>query len=89
MPTATGGDTIGERLQKLRVDLTRVETTIARAESSGQSRDIGGGSVTEIAYERALESRTRLQGQILKLEQRLNGSAGAVQSIVLQTRMPS
>lgn len=75
MPTASGGETIGERLTRLRADLARVRLTIARALNNGQSNVMGGTSVTEIAYERARTSEREITAEIAGLEARLSGSA--------------
>lgn len=75
MPTAAGGETIAERLERLRADLARVRKTIERAENNGQSNMMGGASVTEIAYERAKDSRREITAEIAALEARLAGSA--------------
>jgi hypothetical protein len=74
MPTATGSETIGERLDRLRVELTRVRATIERHETNGASFAIGGAAVTQVAYDRALARCARLEGQIRQLEARLAGS---------------
>ena len=87
MPTATGGETIGERLTRLRADLVRVRATIARAENNGQSNSMGGAAVTEIAYERALARERELTPQIAALEARLTGSGARPGIAVTVTRM--
>jgi len=74
MPTATGGETINERLTRLRTELTRVRSTIANSENNGSSFSIGGTSVTQIAYERALKRQQQLMREIHALEARLSGS---------------
>ena len=76
MPTPTGAETIAEALTRLRADLVRVRNTIARAENNGQSNDIGGAQVTEIAYDRALTRAREISGQIANLEARLAGTSG-------------
>lgn len=73
MPTATGGETIGERLLRLRVDLVRVRETIQRSESNGQSFGVNSSSVSQIAYESALVREKKLMREIHKLELRLAG----------------
>jgi hypothetical protein len=75
MPSETGGETIGERLKRLRTELTRVRETVARHENNGAANNIGGSSITEIAYEQALARTARLESQIAGLEARLAGSA--------------
>jgi hypothetical protein len=75
MPTETGGETIGERLTRLRSALVRARETIARAESNGQSNAMGGSVVTEIAYDRALARERELVSEIAHLEARLSGTA--------------
>ena len=61
MPGPLGQETIGERLNRLRAELTRVRKTIARHEDNGQSHNIGGAAfVTEIAYERAIKRQADL-----------------------------
>lgn len=74
MPTETGGETIAERLTRLRTELVRVRSTIARHENNGQATNINGVQITEIAYERALDRQRELQSQIAVLEARLAGS---------------
>ena len=86
MPTDVGGETIGERLTRLRAELTRVRATIARAENNGQSNLIGGAAVTEIAYERAQARRRELEPQIVTLENRLSGTGSAPGVAVTVTR---
>lgn len=76
MPTETGGETIGERLTRLRTALARVQQTISRAESNGQEFRIGlGTAVTQIAYEQAQERERKLTSEIRTLEARLAGAA--------------
>lgn len=77
MPTQTGGETIGERLTRLRAELAAVRGTISRHHLNGQSFSIGGTAVTEIAYERALKREAQLESQIAALEDRLNGAPPA------------
>lgn len=90
MPTATGGETIGERLTRLRAELARVRTTIERHEGNGQSVSFGGTAVTEIAYERALARQEKLEREIRALEARLSGQGSAPQGLYQAvTRMHS
>lgn len=80
MPTATGAETIGERLTRLRTELSRVRDTLARAEGNGASFAMGGSAgtqVTEISYERALKRRRELEREIGDLERRLAGGTRA------------
>ncbi|GHC02039.1 hypothetical protein [Cerasicoccus arenae] len=74
MPTTVGGETISERLTRLRVSLANVRETIRRAEVNGASFNIGGTQVSQIAYERATRREKELQGEIKKLENRLSGN---------------
>jgi hypothetical protein len=74
MPTETGAETIGERLTRLRTDQARVRATIARHENNGAGFTMGGTTVTEIAYERALDRDRELSREIAGLEGRLAGS---------------
>ena len=74
MPTPTGGETISERLKRLRTDLARVRETIARAENNGQANTFGGQQITEIAYERAQTRERTIAAEIAALEGRLAGS---------------
>jgi hypothetical protein len=74
MPTETGGDTIGERLIRLRSALARTRATIERAENNGQANALGGTQVTEIAYDRALARERELVSEIAALEARLTGA---------------
>lgn len=87
MATATGGETINERLARLRASLARVRDTIARAENNGASNNIGGAAVTEIAYERAIQRERQLVAEIGALEARLSGSAARPGIAIFQTRM--
>lgn len=75
MPTATGAETIRERLTRLRTELARVRGTIERSENNGSGFNIGGTQVTQIAYERALDRARVLESEISALEARLAGSA--------------
>lgn len=89
MPTDTGGETIGERLKRLRAELSRVRETIARAENNGAANNLGGTAVTEIAYERALGRQRELQAAIEQLEVRLSGSTARPGLAQLHTRFES
>lgn len=73
MPTATGAETIGDRLTRLRVDLARVRGTIERMENNGQSFGVNSSNVNQIAYERATQREKELSKQVRKLELRLAG----------------
>jgi len=74
MPTTTGGETISERLTRLRIGLTRVQATIARSENNGSSFNIGGAQVSQVAYEHAIRREKTLESEIHRLEARLTGS---------------
>jgi hypothetical protein len=74
MPTPQGAETIGERLKRLRTELTAVRATIARVTSNAQSFAMPGTQVTEIAYERATTRERELVDQIARLEARLAAS---------------
>ena len=87
MPTATGGETIGEKLTRLRTALAGVRATIERSETNGSEFRIGGAAVTQIAYERALERERDLMAQIAVLDARLAGSATRPGLAQTQTRM--
>lgn len=89
MPTPTGGETIAERLTRLRVELARVRTTVERAETNGQAFNLGGAAVTQIAYEQALRRRSEIEAEIRNLEARLAGSRARSGIAIAQTRMPS
>lgn len=71
MPTAIGQETVGERLTRLRAELARVRSTIARSENNGSAFSLGGTQVTQIGYERAQQRERRLQREITHLEARL------------------
>lgn len=88
MPTDTGGETISERLTRLRTELTRVRATIERHESMGQSWNIGGAAVSQIAYERALTREGKLAAQIAALEARLAGAKSRPGLAISGTSMP-
>lgn len=76
MPGPFGQETIGERLNRFRAELTRIRLTIARHENNGESHNIGGATaITEIAYDRALKRQTQLEADIAALEARVTGSA--------------
>lgn len=75
MPTASGGETNDEKLTRLRTELTRARAVIERAETNGTSFSAGGWSVTQIAYERALEREKTLTRQINSLEAKIEGRA--------------
>lgn len=87
MPTASGAETIAERLTRLRADLARVRATRARAENNGQSFAAGGAAVTEIAYERLDTREAKLLSAIGALEARLDGSGSRPGLAVTVTRM--
>lgn len=89
MPTATGAETIAERLTRLRAELTRVRATIARSETNGSEFRTGGTAVTQIAYERALDRERKLTEQISTLEARLVGSPARPGIAVTRNRLPS
>lgn len=89
MPTPTGGETIGERLTRLRTQLTRVRNTIARHENNGQAFNLpGSAAVTEIAYERALARERELAPQVAVLEARLAGNSARPSIATISTVMP-
>lgn len=73
MPTPTGGETIAERLTRLRAEQARVRLTIDRAENNGQGFNIAGTAVTQIAYERAVARDKQLGSEIAELELRSAG----------------
>lgn len=87
MPTASGGETIDERLIRLRNELTRVRATIERSENNGGSFNIGGAQVTQIAYERAIKREKQLEEQIRVLEARLAGGRTGLRKATTVTRM--
>lgn len=90
MPTEFGGETIGERLVRLRASLARVRDTIARSEANGAEARLGlGTSITQIAYERALERERELQADIARLERRLAGVHASERVALLKTVMPT
>lgn len=90
MPTEQGGETIGERLTRLRESLTRVRDTIARAETNGTEVRIGlGTTVTQIAYEQAQTREKELEAQIAGLERRLAGVSTSERVALLQTLSPT
>ncbi len=74
MPTATGAETIAERLTRLRAELARARLVVQRASTNGQSFAVNGTAITEIAVERAQETAVRLEKQIRSLENRLAGT---------------
>jgi hypothetical protein len=74
MPSTTGGETIGERLTRLRTELSRVRATIQRSEENGGSFGIQGTQITQISYERALTREKLLSAEIRGLEDRLSNT---------------
>jgi hypothetical protein len=86
MPTANGAETIGERLDRLRTELTRVRVTLNRTLDNGQANALGGAQITEIAYEQAQKRETKLVSEISALEARLTGSAARPGLAVTVTR---
>jgi hypothetical protein len=90
MPTETGGETIGERLERLRASLANVRATISRSESNGAEARMGLGThVTQVAYERAIEREKELEAAIARLERRLTGVNSSERVALLQTVMPT
>lgn len=87
MPSPTGGETIGERLTRLRNDLTRCREVIARVENNGSSFNFSGVSVTQAAYESAINRERHLRYEIAALERRLTGAASQ-HAAIIETRMP-
>lgn len=83
---ATGGETIGERLTRLRNNLTRTREVIARVENNGTSFNMGGTSVTQAAYEAAQNRERTLMQEIAMLERRLSGAVSP-QMVRTATRM--
>jgi hypothetical protein len=71
MPTPEGGETIGERLDRYRTELVRARAVIENAESNGQSFNVNGTGVTQIAYEQAQGRIRELESKIANLEIRL------------------
>ena len=82
MPTPSGGETVQERLTRLRKELVRVRETIARAENNGSSFNIGGSQVTQVAYERAISRERQLETQINALEARLEGRPSSGRALI-------
>lgn len=90
MPTEHGGETIGERLDRLRTELARVRATIARSETNGAETRLGlGTSFTQVAYEQAQARERKLEGDIARLEKRLSGANAADRVAILATVTPS
>ena len=87
MPTASGAETIAERLTRLRADLARVRAARARAENNGQANAMGGAAITEISYERFDTRETTLTAQISSLEARLDGNGSRPGLAVTVTKM--
>lgn len=82
MPTLSGGETLGERLTRLRCELARVRETIERAENNGISFNIGGSQVTQVAYERAIKREKQLENQIATLEARVEGRSSPSRALI-------
>jgi len=90
MPTDQGGETIGERLDRKRAELSRVRATIARHETNGSEVRIGlGTQITQVAYEHALRREKDLAADIAALERRLAGATSAERLAILATVTPS
>jgi len=85
--TPTGGETIGERLARLRTEITRAREVIARVENNGASFNMGGVAITQAAYESAQVRERRLMLEISELERRLTGAVSP-RVAQIQTRMP-
>ena len=66
--------------------MARARATIARHETSGQSFNLRGKAVTQIAYESALKRERKLEREIAALEARVRGERNGVAELV--TRMP-
>lgn len=90
MPTEQGGETIGERLDRLRADLARVRHTVARQENNGAEKAMGLGTrISEVAYQDALQREKDLAADIRRLEARLAGVSSSERVALLQSRSPS
>ena len=89
MPTNIGGETIGERLARLRSALVRTRETIARFENNGQSNALGGVAVTEISADRAYARERELEREIATLEARVTGSRARMGLAVTRTVIES
>jgi hypothetical protein len=89
MPTPTGAETIGERLTRKRAELAAARLVIDRAAKNGQSFNINGTAVTEMAIERAEERVRRLESEIRSLEARLAGGAARPGLALTRTRIDS
>ena len=87
MPTPQGAETIGERLRRLRDDLTRVRAALARQTENGASFGVPGVQATEIAFERLSARERALALEIAGLEGRLAGSVASPAVVQLQTRL--
>jgi hypothetical protein len=87
MPTATGGETIDERLTRLRTELSRVRNSISRGLDNGTAYQIGGVAMTEIRAEWKERREKQLEAEIRTLEARKAGSRSGLRSAQTITRM--
>ncbi|MEO0797175.1 MAG: hypothetical protein AAFX93_18635 [Verrucomicrobiota bacterium] len=69
-----GRETIDERIDRLEAELDRVRVTIANHENNGQSFNISGTAITQVAYEKALDRQGKLERLIDALYSRKEGS---------------
>lgn len=74
MPTSTGGETIAERLTRLREELTVVRATIDRTMKNGQTFGIRGTTMSQIAFDHVTRREAKLNTEIQSLENRLSNS---------------
>lgn len=77
MPTATGGETIGERLTRLRAELVVLRAAHTRALKNGSSFSMGGVAVSSHAIESYRAQERALTSKIARLEARLSGTCDA------------
>jgi len=82
MPTSSGGETRTEKLARLRTDLSRVRDTIARALNNGQTFNIGGTQVTQVAYEHAVRREQQLSQQVAALEASIEGRSPGGRALI-------
>lgn len=73
MPTATGKETIAEKLTRLRADLVDVRTAIKRATLLGSSFSDRGVSFSSVAIADLRSRERNLELEISRLEDRVAG----------------
>jgi hypothetical protein len=87
MPTATGAETIAERLLRKRTELAAVRTALARSTVNGESFNLTGAAVTQVAFEKLEAREVRLAAEVRRLEARAAGAGFPTALAHTQTRV--